>query len=58
VEVPLTYTLEKKPYIEAGIGISNIFKVFRVDVVERITYVNNLNAHRFSLPLLRFRLDI
>jgi len=39
--VPLTYTLEKKPYMEVGIGIANIFKVFRIDYIKRISYLNN-----------------
>jgi len=33
---PDTYTLET-PYIETGVGIENIFKVFRVDAVWRLT---------------------
>jgi hypothetical protein len=39
--VPLTYTLGKQPYIEASIGISNILKVFRLDLVKRFTYLNH-----------------
>lgn len=38
---PLTYTLEKKPYIEASVGCSNIFRVLRVDIVKRFTYLNH-----------------
>ena len=34
----ITYTLEDKPYMEVSAGISNIFKVIRVDVVKRLTY--------------------
>jgi hypothetical protein len=34
----LTYSLEKKPYIEASVGIGNIFKLFRVDYVARLSY--------------------
>ena len=26
------------PYVEAGVGLSNIFKVFRVDAVWRLTH--------------------
>lgn len=36
-------TLEKKPYAEAGVGIENIFKVFRVDALWRLTYRDNPN---------------
>jgi hypothetical protein len=29
------------PYAEASIGISNIFKIFRVDLLQRLTYLDN-----------------
>ncbi|WP_299825667.1 DUF5686 and carboxypeptidase-like regulatory domain-containing protein [uncultured Pontibacter sp.] len=38
---PATYTLENKPYMEASIGIGNIFNFFRIDVVKRLTYLDN-----------------
>ena len=41
---PITYTLEDKPYIEASIGISNIFKFLRVDLVRRMTYLDQPNV--------------
>jgi len=34
------HTLDRGPYIEASMGISNIFKVLRVDVVRRFTYLD------------------
>ena len=40
----LTYTLEAKPYIEASVGISNIFRVLRIDVVRRLNYLNLPNT--------------
>lgn len=36
-----TYTLNNGPYIEGSVGIDNIFKVFRVDLIKRFTYLNN-----------------
>lgn len=30
-----------KPFSEVGIGVENIFKVFRVDFFQRLTYLNN-----------------
>ena len=36
-----TYTLNNKPYIEASVGIGNIFKLVRVDFVKRLSYLNN-----------------
>jgi hypothetical protein len=39
--IPLTYTLESKPYIEVGIGVSNIFRIFRIDFVKRLSYLDH-----------------
>ncbi len=39
--VPITYTLEDKPYIEASVGVSNIFKIFRLDLVRRFTHLDH-----------------
>jgi hypothetical protein len=55
--VPLTYSLDQKPYIEAGIGLSNILRIFRVDLVKRITYTNNPNVSTIGLRI-QLRLDI
>jgi hypothetical protein len=41
---PVTFTLEKKPYIEASLGCSNIFRILRVDVIKRITYLEHPNV--------------
>jgi hypothetical protein len=54
---PLTYTLENKPYIEAGIGVSNILKIFRVDLIKRFTYMNYPNVSGFGFRV-QFRFDI
>jgi hypothetical protein len=45
---PLTYTLEKKPYIEGSIGIGNIFKILRVDLVRRFTYLDHPQTSRIG----------
>jgi len=37
------------PYMESGIGIENIFKVFRVDAVWRLNYFDNPDAQAFSI---------
>jgi hypothetical protein len=39
-----TFSLEEKPYIEGSIGIGNIFKFFRVDLVKRLNYLDNPNV--------------
>jgi hypothetical protein len=53
---PLTYTLGKTPYIEGSVGIGNIFKIFRIDLVRRFTYLNNPNVSKYGVRM-RFRLD-
>lgn len=45
---PITYTLESKPYVEASIGITNIFRVFRVDLVRRFTYLDHPGAVKYG----------
>ncbi len=46
---PITYTLERKPYIEAGAGISNIFKVLRLDYVRRFSYLDHPGAPKWGI---------
>ncbi len=36
-----TYTLDGTPYIEGSIGFSNIFKVLRLDLIQRFTHLDN-----------------
>ena len=39
-----TFPFEKGvPYIEASVGIMNLFKLFRVEFLQRITYLDNPN---------------
>jgi hypothetical protein len=54
---PLTNTLSGKPYVESSIGISNIFKVLRIDLVKRFTYVNNPDISKIGVRM-QVRLDI
>ncbi|MFN0174582.1 MAG: DUF5686 family protein [Saprospiraceae bacterium] len=46
---PITYTLEDKPYIEASVGITNIFKIFRVDLIRRFTYLEHPGAAKYGI---------
>jgi hypothetical protein len=39
-----TYSLEDKPYLEGSVGIGNIFKFFRVDLVKRFSYLDHPNT--------------
>ena len=50
-----SYTLGNTPYMEAGVGIENIFKFLRLDYVWRLTYRDNPGIQtkgvRFSMKL-------
>jgi hypothetical protein len=46
---PITYTLERKPYVEAGVGIGNIFKVLRLDYVRRFSYLDHPGAPKWGI---------
>lgn len=37
----LAFPIDRSPYIEGSVGLSNIFKVLRVDVVKRFTHLDN-----------------
>ncbi|MCW9041535.1 MAG: DUF5686 and carboxypeptidase regulatory-like domain-containing protein, partial [Flavobacteriales bacterium] len=42
---PTTFAFnEAIPYIEVSAGVSNIFKIFRVDLLQRITYLDHPNV--------------
>ena len=53
---PITYTLNKQPYMEGSIGVANIFKLLRVDLVKRFNYLNHPNVSQWGIRA-RFRLD-
>ncbi|UHG94122.1 DUF5686 and carboxypeptidase-like regulatory domain-containing protein [Spirosoma oryzicola] len=42
--VPYTYTLNKTPYLEASVGVANVLKFFRIDLVKRLTYLDHPNV--------------
>lgn len=42
-------SMAAKPYMEAGVGIENIFKLVRVDAIWRLTYRNNPLAPNFGV---------
>ncbi|HEY4289752.1 MAG TPA: DUF5686 family protein [Puia sp.] len=44
-----TYRLGSTPYIEAGFGIANIFKLVRVDFIERFTYLDHLEIPKWGI---------
>lgn len=48
---PLTYSLERKPYIEASVGIGNIFKIIRLDLVRRFTYLEHPQTAKYGVRI-------
>jgi hypothetical protein len=38
-----------KPYVEAGVGIENILKFIRVDVIKRFSYLNHSNISKLGI---------
>jgi hypothetical protein len=39
--MPDTYTLDNGPYVEVSVGLANIFKLIRLDLIKRITYLDH-----------------
>ncbi len=53
---PTTFVLNKGPYMEASVGIENIFHLFRVDLVKRLSYLNNPDVRQYGVRL-GFKVD-
>ena len=50
-----TGLLGKTPYMEASIGLDNIFKILRIDYYRRLTYRNNPGIQKSGFRVaLRF----
>ncbi len=47
--VTSTFSLNGKPYVEASIGIYNIFSVIRIDLIKRFTYTSNPNISTLGI---------
>jgi hypothetical protein len=43
------FTLNKGPYMEAGAGIENIFRFFRVDAFWRLSYLDQPRVKPFGI---------
>ena len=46
-----------RPYAEVGLGVENIFKLFRVDYIRRLNY-NDINTDRKSSIKFSFNLSL
>ncbi len=54
--LPTTFSLDKHPYIEGSVGVANIFKLIRVDLVRRFNYLTNPNVTEWGIRA-RFKFD-
>lgn len=46
---PITYTFGNRPYVEASVGLANIFKFFRVDYVKRLNYLDQPDVPKHGI---------
>jgi hypothetical protein len=53
---PTTFSLESKPYVEGSVGITNIFKLIRVDLVKRFNYLDHPYVASLGIRF-RFKFD-
>lgn len=53
---PISYILNDGPYVEGSVGIANIFKLLRVDLVKRFSYLDNPHVAEWGVRA-RFKLD-
>jgi hypothetical protein len=44
-----TYALGNDPYMEGSIGVGNIFKLLRVDLVKRFNYLNHPEVSEWGI---------
>nr|WP_294950156.1 DUF5686 and carboxypeptidase-like regulatory domain-containing protein [uncultured Mucilaginibacter sp.] len=44
-----TYALGSTPYIEGSVAVGNIFKILRIDLVKRFTYLDNPGAPEYGV---------
>ena len=49
---PITYALGNTPYIEGSVGVENIFKFLRVDLVHRFTYLDHPEVAKYGIRFL------
>jgi hypothetical protein len=47
--VATTYALDHGPYLEGSVGIGNIFKLLRLDLVRRFTYLDHPDAPKMGV---------
>jgi len=57
---PITYPFKNGvPYVEASVGVGNIFKILRIDLLQRLTYLENQDVTRlFGVKGLAIRAKV
>ncbi|MBS1562811.1 MAG: carboxypeptidase-like regulatory domain-containing protein [Bacteroidetes bacterium] len=53
---PTTFAVSQRPYMEVSAGVANIFKLFRVDLVKRLTYLDHPDVSEWGIRV-RARFD-
>lgn len=53
---PISYSLSDGAYVEGSVGVANIFRLLRVDLVKRFNYLDNPNVAEWGIRA-RFKLD-
>lgn len=53
---PATFTLNNEPYTEGSVGITNILKLIRIDLVKRFTYLDHPYISKWGIRT-RFKFD-
>jgi len=53
---PTTFSLAQEPYVEGSVGVGNILRFFRVDMVKRFTYLDNPHVSPIGVRV-RFKFD-
>ncbi|QNL49071.1 carboxypeptidase-like regulatory domain-containing protein [Olivibacter sp. SDN3] len=46
---PISYALGSTPYVEGSVGIANIFKLVRVDLIRRFNYLDHPNVAKWGV---------
>jgi hypothetical protein len=46
-----TYSFGHMPYLEGGLGVGNIFKILRIDIIKRFNYLDHPGITPFGLKL-------
>jgi hypothetical protein len=46
---PTSFSLKARPYMEASVGVANMFKILRVDFIKRLNYLENPHVSSFGI---------